>query len=197
MEMSEFNEEVVWIREGCQRLAVARAIYKPMTGKTIAERARSWAPKIQVRDVWFVLQQFREKGLAYCLTPQLVTGNLYFLTDRGRATVAADTGEVVPDLPESMDWIRYALVVRARLRRLVLQEIARPCWREKEGKTASEIRRRLVERRNPVDLNGALRALAALRKLRLARSIVDVDDRRSELYILTPMGRRIVAEMQR
>lgn len=195
--MRALNQDGRWIQRGRQRQAVVQAIHKPMTGTEILERARAAAPQIQLRDVWFLLRQLTEKELAYCLTPRLVTGKLYFLTERGRATVTAKFKQTVPELTESIDWTRYALVVRGRIRRLVLEEIGRPRWQSQEGKTASEIRRHLVERKKPAGLNPTLRALADLTKLRLARSVPCSDRRRSKRYVLTPAGRRVVEQLQR
>jgi DNA-binding MarR family transcriptional regulator len=42
-----------------------------------------------------------------------------------------------------------------------------------------------------------LRALADLRRLELTRSFLCPDDDRSTFYVLTPMGRRIDAQLQR
>jgi predicted transcriptional regulator len=64
-----------------------------------------------------------------------------------------------------------------------------------QGKTATEIRKSLLAR-HPTALNATLRALADLRNLRLIRRI-DGTRARSKRYVLTPMGRRIVEEMQR
>jgi hypothetical protein len=190
------NQEVVWLRRGRQRRAVAQAITKPITETQILERARSWAPRIQLRDVWYLLRQLREKKFAYCLTPRLTTGKLYFLTNQGRAAVTATFGQAVSELPHGIDWNRYALVVRARTRREVLEEVARRHALGKEGRTASEIRRQLLDR-HPVGLNPTLRAIAVLAKLRLTRPIDRADTGRSKLYVLTAMGRRIVEELRR
>jgi hypothetical protein len=117
---------VDWIQQGCQRRAVVQALYKPLSGREILEIARTWAPEIQLRDVWFVLQQLGEKALARCLTPELATGNLYCLTARGSALKASAFGTPTPALPVGIDWIRYAFVVRARVRRMVVGEIGSP-----------------------------------------------------------------------
>src|SRR5688500_815472 len=115
-----------------------------MTESQICSKARALAPRIQLRDVWFLVRQCSAQGLTYCLNPGQVTGKLYFLTDLGRAVVEAAFGQKVDPCPPGIDWKRYALVVRAKIRCLVLQEIAKPCRFGRAGITASEIRRRLL-----------------------------------------------------
>lgn len=168
-----------------------------MPGTEIFERARQRAPKIQLRDVWFVLQQFQQRNLACCLTPQLVTGTIYNLTRKGRMEVAANFGQVVPDPPPNINWMLYALIVRGRIRRLVFKEIARLSLLTKKGTTASEIRKGLMEKRNPLGLNSVLRVMGWLRKLGLVRFLTDPNDRRLKRYVLTPSGQRIARQMQR
>ncbi len=167
-----------------------------MTGTQIFEQASSLAPRIQLRDIWFVLKQFGERNLAYCLTPRLVTGRLYFLTRAGREAVKHLLGREVPEPTLGIDWKKYAQVVRGRVRRLILEEVAQPVWHGNEGRTANEIRKRLLER-HPVGLNATMRALTELRRLQLTRGKLHPEKPRSRLYVLTPMGRRIVAELRR
>ena len=39
--------------------------------------AQSHAPRILLRDVWFILRGFHKKGLVTCLNPGAVTGKLF------------------------------------------------------------------------------------------------------------------------
>ena len=194
--METSNQEAGWLKRGRQRSAVAQAIYKPMTEMQILEKARLLAPRIQLRDVWFQLRQLGEKELTYCLTPQPVTGKLYFLTETGRTAVAEGYGKAVQPLPEDIDWNRYALIMRAKVRHLILEELARPCRQGMQEKTATEIRKRLLDA-YPLCLNSVLRALKELTRLRLARLKTSEKSETRKLYVLTPMGRRLVREMQR
>jgi len=62
--MSLSNEHSDWLKRGTQRTAVARVLRKPMTASEICAAAREFAPRLQLRDVWFLMRQMAERGLA-------------------------------------------------------------------------------------------------------------------------------------
>src|SRR5262249_48693477 len=190
------NNHITWLKRGCQRRAVAQAIYKPMTMKQILERACLFAPRIQLRDVWSLLRELERKEFVYCLTPRLLTGKVYFLTGAGRKQADLAFGQSIADPPRGIDWHRFAQVVRAKIRHSVLEAIARERWMSGVGNTASEIRKQLAERRS-VALSQVLRVLPELTELQLVRSFMLRDNKRSKRYVLTPMGRKIVRELKR
>src|SRR3989442_5173253 len=100
-------------------------------------------------------------------------------------------------MPERIDWQRYGWLVRGRIRRHVLQEIEQGM--ATEGKSASEIRRRLLET-CPMGLNATLRALHELTQCRLTARVTRVGRRKTakrKLYVLTAAGRRMVEELRR
>jgi hypothetical protein len=190
----QFKKEVEWLQAGCQRLAVTRSLYKPMTATELRDRARAnGAKKIRLQDVWSVLKE--SKDLTYCLTPKLVTGRLYFLTGRGRAALMDGFKQRIADLPEDIDWTRYAKTVRGSVRRRVLQEIYSRCER-RQSSTPSELRRKLTQR-HPVSLTSIRRAIDTLKRLRLIRPVTHADNNRSKPYVLTAAGRRIAEEAAR
>lgn len=89
--MDQVSELGAWLRQGCQRHAVARVLRKPMTPNEIWQAARGFAPRIQLRDVWFLLRQMQASGLIRCLNPNAITGKLFVYSDLGRE-VAATAG---------------------------------------------------------------------------------------------------------
>src|SRR6185436_4065957 len=90
--MSLKNDYTKWLRRGCQRAAVAQVLRKPMTPAQICVAARPLNPRIQLRDIWLLMRQFKVRGLAVCPNPKQITGRLYYLSDKGRAAVLSAFG---------------------------------------------------------------------------------------------------------
>ena len=55
-QVETIQSESTWLHRGKQRSAVAKVLLQPMTGSEILERARCFAPKMHLRDVWFALR---------------------------------------------------------------------------------------------------------------------------------------------
>jgi Fe2+ or Zn2+ uptake regulation protein len=165
--MSRENGNAKWVKRGRQRAAVAQALRKPMTTTEICKATRSLSPRIQLRDIWLVLKEMRERGSVICLNPRHVTGKLYALTKRGRRVVKQTFGIEVPQIPQHIDWRKYAQVVRAKARKAVLLALAE--MPSDMHATATVIRKRLREK-HPMGLNPVIRALKELKRLGLVRS---------------------------
>jgi len=185
-----------WLQRGKQRSAVARVLLHPMTGSEILERARSFAPRMHLRDVWFALRELSVQELVYCLNPELGNGKVFFLTDLGREVVKPAFGNSVTALPADLDWDCVGKVARARIRRSVLEEISKPSPYGLPGKCASEIRKNLLERR-PMELSRAIRALGELSGFKLIRVAGYTPKPKKKLYQLTTAGRRVVEILKR
>ena len=164
--MSRENGNAEWIKRGRQRSAVAQVLRKPMTATEICTAARSLSPRIQLRDIWLILQEMRERGLGICLNPRHVTGKLYALTGRGRRVLKQAFGIEVPRMPHGTDWRKYARVARAKVRRLVLLEVAR--LTVSKPVTATEVKRALRDK-HPLGLNPTIRALKELERMGLIK----------------------------
>jgi hypothetical protein len=65
-----------------------------MTASEICRAAHPVSPHLQLRDVWFIMSQLRERGLAVCLNPRHTTGKLYALTARGRKLAEQAFGRI-------------------------------------------------------------------------------------------------------
>jgi hypothetical protein len=81
-----------WILNGVQRNAVIRAMEVPNTITGIYKIARKDNPRKDGREtlsreyVGKIVRAFIKRGLARCLSKDLVTGNIYALTEKGQAT---------------------------------------------------------------------------------------------------------------
>ena len=182
---------------GKQRRAVARVLNHPLTVSQIWKQAREQAPKLQLRDVWFILRQLEERDLVQCFNPSLLNGKVFFWTERGRTVVEAALGKTVsPTIVENLNWNRYGKVARASVRRRVLEEISRPSLPEQRGKCVSEIRRQLLDK-TPMELSRAIRAVKELSHLKLIRPAGYTPKPKRKLYELTPAGRRVVETLKR
>ena len=190
--MSLLKDDVPWIKRGRQRSAVAQVLRKPMTSTEICAAVQQVNARIQLRDIWHLMQEMQQRGLAQCLNPRALTGKVYALTSQGRRVVAAASGtQALPPVP-GVDWRRYGWVVRGRIRRRVLGELARP-W-AREGGTASEIRRRLRDR-CPVALNPTVRALKELAHAKLVKAQHDEAGRPRKRYRLTRSGAALAQQL--
>ena len=193
--METIQSESTWLHRGKQRSAVAKVLLQPMTGSEILERARCFAPKMHLRDVWFALRELALHGLVYCLNPELGNGKVFFLTDVGRKVVKVAFGCSVDALPNNLDWNCVGKVARARIRRSVLEEISKASPRGLPGKSASEIRKNLLVRR-PMELSRAIRALGELSRFKLIRVSGYTPKPKKKLYQLTAAGRRVVETLK-
>src|SRR2546426_596259 len=104
-----------------------------MTATQICQAAQTLDPHLQLRDVWFIMRQFREHELAVCLNPRQSTGKLYFWSEFGRKAVVRAYGVAFEPLNAVVDWRRYARLMRAKVRRLVLLEVAKPSFKNLVG----------------------------------------------------------------
>ena len=166
-----------------------------MTASLIWQRARVFAPRLQLRDVWFVVRQFQARALVQCLNPATGNGKIYFWTERGLPAVKRAFGSIVKPLADNMNWNYLGKVARARVRRVVLDEIAKPSSRSAAGKSATEIRKNLLER-SPMELSRTIRALDELSRLKLIRVNGWTPKPRRKLYQLTPAGHRVVETLK-
>jgi DNA-binding PadR family transcriptional regulator len=182
-----------WIRDGGQKGALALVLRKPMTPTEILAAMRKLCPKAQIRDIWLLLRKFEARQLVVCLTPGELNGRFYFLTNGGRNAVKRAFGLAVRPLPGRVNWKKYTSVVRAKVRKLVLAEVAGP-WRNiQEKKTASAIRK-AVRGKHPLGLSATIRALRDLERSGLVCRAGTTDKRNCSYYRITLTGKRIVEQ---
>ena len=142
-----------WLNRGCQRRAVAAVLNHPMTPAQILLDARKQAPRIQLRDIWLILNQMKDRGLVTCMNPDAKTGKLF-------CHPANDI--LIDDVRrENADWHLYSWIVRGRVRATLCNALADLDCRMPCGLTPSEIRR-AISTRIPVGKNSILRVLGEL-----------------------------------
>jgi hypothetical protein len=194
--MSLTNNYSDWLKRGKQRAAVAQALKKPMTASELCAAARELAPRLQLRDVWFLMRQMAERGLAAPLNERSNSGRLYALTDKGRRAVAVAFNVFIPAMPATVDWRLYSWVVRARIRRRVLLGLAQMETQLQEPQTASRCRR-FIRSNYPFGLNPVIRAVRELADKKLITCVGVTRLRGCKLYQLTAAGRWIVEQLKR
>ena len=188
--MSHTRDDTAWLQRGSQRAAVARVMRKPMTGTEICAAARVFNSHIQLRDVWHLLRQMKQRGLVQCFNPRLVTGRLYLLTPRGRTAVQTAFGVSIASPSKFIDWKLYSWVVRARIRKRVLLGMARVEAHGSDGQTASQIRHQ-IRAEHPVGLNPVLRAVRELAGRKLITCVGTAKGRVGKLYRVDKSGKEI------
>lgn len=186
----QLESDVTWIKRGRQKSAVAQALCRPMTPSEIWRAARSQNRHIQLRDVWFILQQGTRRGLMRRLGRREVTGKVYYWTDHGRAVLETAFGITLAPAPVGMVWSKYSLVMRSKMRRLVLLELTQMRLIGGRTKTAAGVRQSLKET-HPVSLNSVIRALKELRSSKLVAARTKAKKRGQKSYRLTGSGQRI------
>jgi hypothetical protein len=167
-----------------------------MTASQIWQAAHEFNPRIQLRDVWFIMRQLAGRKLVVCLNPRRTNGRLFYLTDEGRRLAAAVFGVKRDPLPESVNWQKYGDVVRGNTRRLVLDGLGKLIEKTEEPQTAGSVRRFLRDE-HPVGLNPVIRALRELEVLRMIKDIRATRKQSRKLYALTAMGQRSIEELRR
>ena len=188
------KEVVRWVKRGSQRRAIVMALTKPKTSKEILEDTKQVNPHILLQDIWFNMSQFKQRGLAFCLNPDAITGKLHFLTDFGRSIVEEAFGLKIEPFPVDIDWELYSFVVRATTRKAVLKELGTRF--DKKEETTAEIRKNLKER-HPIGLNPTIRALKELTQHGLVKCVGVTEKGGHKLYLLTEQGERIVGQMMK
>lgn len=167
-----------------------------MTGKEIWLGARAQAPKIQLRDVWFLLRQLQTEGLVECLNPTEVTGRLYCYSDLGRQIAQKAFKTSIPLPPSDLDWNVYAQVARAKVRWEILGELGRDRLGPDQGLISTRLRKNLLPR-HPLSKNATFRALKELLRLGLVEIVGETRKPRQKIHRLSEAGVRIHDFIQR
>ena len=135
--------EVDWIKRGRQKQAIFRVIQNPMTPAEILGRSREINSKITFGDVTNIVRMGEKKGIVICLTPERLTGRIYFLTKYGRSLVNDTYGLKIRRERAGIDWGKYADIAAGKTRRHVLLALDHAGIQHKTGLTLAQIRRRV------------------------------------------------------
>jgi DNA-binding PadR family transcriptional regulator len=179
-----------WLKAGCQRQAVAQVLTKPMIPSEIFAAAKQHAPRIQLRDVWFILNQMESKGLVSCLNPDVVTGKLFYWTESGNQTAAKAFSVTFPPLPSDVAWNLYSWVIRGSTRRKILIELAKAELDKPTGLTPSNIKRRFKTGTQPIWKNQILITLGEMNCTGLVIAEFRGRKKYQRRYRLTGHGKR-------
>ncbi len=174
-----------WINRSSYRSAVFEAIARPRSGKQILEFCQSRCPKISFQDIRHVLRDLADRRVARCLNPEVQTGRLYVRTGNQFEEVSLPAGE-------NLELI--GMLARGRTRLAVLIEVAKPEYGKSVPKTASVIRRRMLED-YPMSLSWMITTLHQLCK----NGLIEVADRTRKRQLLvyrsTALGRCVLRNM--
>ena len=191
--MNQLENDLKWLRRGGQRSALAQVLRKPMTATELCVAARLLSPRVQLRDIWFLMKQFEARGLVVSLNHRAKTGRLFCLTDQGRRVVEHGFGIRIKPIARRVNWRTYSLVVRAKTRKLTLLGLANLTEARDSMVSATELRKALREE-YPVGLNPVIRALKELLNHRLV-AIAGKKNSGRNAYRLTRAGRKIVEQL--
>lgn len=179
---------------GCQKRAVFKALTKPMCGTEILEKARVEAPRIQLRDVRLILCHCQRREITYCLNPHIQNGRLHYFTEKGCRCMRNVFGITPAPIPMEMDWDLYSWVVRASVRKALVQELAKREGEDQEPWTASRLRR-AVSKSHPIGLNPTIDGLAELEHYGVIECSGITKKRGQRCYELSKRGARILAQI--
>ena len=101
------SDDIKWIKRGCQKRFLTLSIRKPLASSEIETEARALKSRIRIRDIWFLMKQFEDRNLVFCINRQERTGKLYFWTDYGRKIVSEAIGRVIDPIPDDIEWNSY------------------------------------------------------------------------------------------
>src|ERR1043166_1768344 len=191
--MDGVSDQMKWIRTGKQRTAIVNVLRKPATQLELLRLAQKQAPNLQLGDVWGIFQEGIERGVFECLNPGEPTGKVFFYTDAGRQAVA-DAFGVHLDVPPAIDWHCYGRVIRAKVRRLVLLQVAHNGPGAVERNTATFIRQQLSQP-HKLAINTVIRALHQLVHEGLLFARISKEGRR--VFMLSEKGRQIAEQIDR
>ena len=173
--MVQLASDNEWLKRGRQKAAVAQILRRPMTPSEIWRAAKSVAPQIQLRDVWFILRQMEQRKLVTCFNPTELNGKIYYWAKANKTACP------------TVNWHQYAHVVRSKNRQSVVAELSR-----RNDRSATQIRR-AVNERHSISLNSIIRAVRELYLMKLI-TVSGVGDKCSQkLYRLTVEGKRIAS----
>jgi DNA-binding PadR family transcriptional regulator len=180
-----------------QKTALIKALRKPMTGTELLEAMCEECPNAQLRDIWRLLKNLEKRGLVYCLTPEEITGRLYFFTEKG-LEMARNNYDISIDPSPPLDWKKYSQVVRGLARKAVLMAIgSSPLLSETlEPKTATQVRKYLVNHKQPMGLGGTIRAIHELERMGLVHRVGVTSKRSCPLYLPTEEGRKFIDQIK-
>ena len=184
------KEDSRWLGWGNQKQAVLQVIIKPMTPTEILREAKQINPRISFGDTSAIIRELEKRGILKCLTPEQITGRIYFLTNYGRRLVWKIFQLKLDAEEPDFDWHKYSRVLAGKIRRYFLVEIYNNRGFYDDGMNLAVIRRR-IGKIYPVTLSQAFCTMQDLLKDGLVEVAGFTKKRSSKLYKLTSEGIKI------
>lgn len=72
-----------WVLKGSQRIAIVKALTRPMTSMQILRKVRESHKRINIYNTCDILRTFLNQGLVICPNQEFRTGKLYQLSNEG------------------------------------------------------------------------------------------------------------------
>lgn len=72
-----------WVVKGSQRIAIVKALIRPMTSMQILKKVKESHGKINISNTCDILRKFLKQGLTICPNQEFRTGKLYQLSNEG------------------------------------------------------------------------------------------------------------------
>ena len=182
--------ELMWIKRGKQKQSVFRVMIRPASPSELLRDSRRINPKITFGDVSNIIREAERKGIMECLTPDRLTGRIYFLTASGRSLVSYAYGLKIRKEKKDIDWNKYAVVIAGKVRKHILSVLEGPGAHHKAGMNLIQIRRK-VNIIIPIHMNQTLASLRLLVRSGLVRLKSHSKKKGEKLYELTEEGKQI------
>ena len=178
------------MRWGTQKQAILQVITRPMIPTEIMRKAKGINPRISFGDTSTLIRGLERRGIIECITPQQITGRLYFPTNYGRRLIWRIFNIKVSPIEDSIDWYKYSRLEAGKTRKLVLKEIYSIKAFYSDGINLTSIRKR-VNRTYPLTLSQTFCAVKDILTDKLIMVAGYAKKRNSKLYKLTQEGNEL------
>ncbi|NDV63365.1 hypothetical protein G0Q06_12945 [Puniceicoccales bacterium CK1056] len=131
-----------------------------MTPNLLRERMFHDNPKVQLRDLWRLLNTFLEKGLLEELYSSSTIGRVVYWTEEGEVYRRFLNAPVV-DFPQ-VNWETYSYLLRGKTRFHVFGRFVNLFSLHPTGVSATQVKKAMREH-YPLSLNAVIRSLKELR----------------------------------
>jgi DNA-binding HxlR family transcriptional regulator len=189
------KEDMKWINWGKQKQAVLQVITRPIIPTEIMRKARRINNRISFGDTSALIREFERRGILQCITPEQLTGRIYFPTNYGRRLIWRIFAIEVPPIEENINWYKYSHIVAGKTRMLALKEMFSLQGFYPDGINLTFIRKRL-NRTYPITLSQTFCAVKDLFTDKLIKVAGHAKKRNSKLYKLTQEGNRLCEYIQ-
>lgn len=181
------KNDTKWIQWGIQKQAVLQVITRPMTPTQIMKKAKEINSRISFGDTSSLIREFEKREILECLTPQKLTGRIYFPTNFGRRLIWRIFAVKVPPLENNIDWYKYSRLEAGKTRKLLLKKLYSLKAFYPNGINLTSIRKKLNQS-YPLTLSQTFCAVQDVLSDDLIKIVGYAQKRNSKLYKLTQEG---------